>query len=222
MGLASRLVTGDGIRRSRLHNYKGRLIDLGGLCYAPHALLSAILQKLFNYRPEVPWLGYRAIRRLQGLIQKDWKVLEFGSGMSSLWFARRCALLVSKEHDEAWYRTLSRRFAELGITNIDYRFSGPEDYPALDNYPDQFFDFVLVDGIRRDEAAATAVRKVKPGGYVYLDNSDVAWQEYRLAEERLLRAAGSAARVQYFNDFYPTQLAVSEGLLIRKPASTTA
>jgi len=221
MGLTSRLMTGDGMRRSRLHNYKGQCIDMAGLYYLPHAILTAVLKKLFGYRPEVPWLGYRAIRCLGSLIQHDWKVLEFGSGMSSLWLARRCRLLVSKEHDEAWYKKMSARFAASGITNIEYYLSNQEQYSSLLNHEDHSFDLVLVDGIRRDDAAETAISKVKAGGFIYLDNSDVSWNEYRIAEEKLLSAAGSPSKVKYINDFSPTQIGVNEGLLIQTPADET-
>jgi len=215
MGLASRIVRGDGMRKSRLHNYEGERIDLGGLCYLPQAIASTILRKLLGHRPEVPWLGYRAIRRLHGLIRNDWRLLEFGSGMSSLWFARRCRLLVSIESDESWYARLSRYFTERGLSNIDYRLSTPEEYACVEDYADHSFDFVLIDGIRRNEAARTAIAKARRGGFVYLDNTDVPWDEYRAARETLLRAAGSPHKLHYFNDFCPTQCSVHQGLLIQ-------
>ncbi|HWZ92235.1 MAG TPA: hypothetical protein VNW92_25400, partial [Polyangiaceae bacterium] len=86
-GAYQRLVTGDGLRRSRFHTYQGQLLDPGAFAYLPHCVSSVLLLKLFGYRQHVPWLGFRVVRRLQTLIRPDFRILEFGSGMSSLFFA---------------------------------------------------------------------------------------------------------------------------------------
>ena len=92
-GLWSRLVTGDGLQKTRLHTYSGNLIDLGGLRYLPHSVWSVLLLKLFGYCQRVPWLrlGYRGVGRLRSLIRPDWTILELGSGMSSVLFAQLCS-----------------------------------------------------------------------------------------------------------------------------------
>ena len=60
---------------------------------------------------------------------------------------------------------------------------------------DESFDFALVDGYRRDVAVSTAIRKVRPGGFVYLDNSDVPDAEHSSARSILLGAAKSAPEI---------------------------
>jgi hypothetical protein len=170
--LWSRLLTGDGLRKTRLHTISGNRVDLGGLLYLPKSMWSVALLKLFGYRQRVPWLGYRAVKRLESILQPDWRVLEFGSGMSSLFFASRCAQLVSVESDPAWYDSMRELFAQKGIANVDYRLRSLEAYTDHPDLPDHSFDLILVDGMVRDRAAALALQKVKPGGYVMLDNSD--------------------------------------------------
>src|SRR5438874_13577508 len=93
--MLARLIKGDGIRKSRLHNYNGQFLDAAGFLYLPQSILTTLSLKLAHRRPELPWLGFRAIKHLDRLIKPDWRVLEFGSGMSTIWFARRCATLVS-------------------------------------------------------------------------------------------------------------------------------
>ena len=51
--LWSRLITGDGLRRSRLHTYGGKRLDAGGFAYLPHAVWSAVALKVFGYRRSV-------------------------------------------------------------------------------------------------------------------------------------------------------------------------
>jgi hypothetical protein len=217
MGLISRLVTGDGLRKSRLHTCTGERIDLAGLRYLPRSLVSTLAFKAFGYRQPVPWLGFRAVRHLELLIRRDWRVLEFGSGMSSLWFAERCGYLLSVESDEGWYAAMRPR---LEGKAVDYRLLRDKEAYCGVECDDGSFDLVLIDGLWRDEAALTALRKVRPGGYVYLDNSDTPWEEYRTAKRRLLEAAaGDPGRVRSFCDLCPFQVSVSEGLLVRPRAA---
>ena len=58
---------------------------------------------------------------------------------------------------------------------------------AIDRYPDQSFDFVLVDGRARVACVKRALAKIKPGGAIMLDNSDrPAYAEAGRLLERLL------------------------------------
>jgi predicted O-methyltransferase YrrM len=220
MGLLHRIIRGDNLHKTRLHNCAGELIDWRGLCYLPHSLFSAFLRKAFRYHQVVPWLGYRAIRHLDGLIGQDWKVLEFGSGMSSLWFAQRCKLLVSIETDPAWYEKVTALLARRGITNIDYRLQNDSKPLTLDEHPDHSFEFALVDGTARYPEAMLATQKVRPGGYIYLDNCDTPWEDHQRAREHLL--AMEPAAVRYFTDLCPFQVSVQQGMLVQTRADPDA
>jgi protein-L-isoaspartate O-methyltransferase len=209
------LVTGDGLRKSRLHTYSGARVDLAGLAYLPKSLWSRVLLEL-GHRQRVPWLGYRAVKRLEQIIHPDWSVLEFGSGMSTLFLAGRCRRVVSIESDPEWQGRMREIFAEKGIDNVDLRFRDVEAYTELADLADASFDLVVVDGIVRDRASIVAVRKVRPGGYVFLDNSDVPWPDHKAARQTLIDAA-APGRVEFFNDFYPFQVLVNESMLVRVP-----
>ena len=63
----------------------------------------------------VPWFTYPAIRQLARMIRADWRVLEFGSGNSTLWWAQRVAAVVSVEHDPVWVERL-RSAAPSNVT----------------------------------------------------------------------------------------------------------
>jgi hypothetical protein len=76
---------------------------------------------------------------------------------------------------------------------------------------------VLIDGHWRDACAESAVRAVRPGGYIYFDNSDVPDPDHRLAVATVLRAAAESWR---FVGFCPGQVAANQGLLIRTVAKT--
>jgi len=63
---------------------------------------------------------------LNSYLRKTDTGLEFGSGRSTLWFARRVAKLTSVEHNETWVSNVQQMLRKAGIENVDYRFL-PED-----------------------------------------------------------------------------------------------
>jgi predicted O-methyltransferase YrrM len=214
-----KIVTGGRCHKSRFHDEKGNLLDVAGFIYLPHCLVTTSLRLAFGYRPAIPWLGYRAIKHLKKLLQPDWKMLEWGSGMSTLWFAARVGNLVSIEDYKEWYDKVSLELEKRGSTNVDYRFK-PDNYSSLDEFPDGTFDFILIDGSQRGNCAAAAINKIRTGGYIYLDNSDKHSSgeggDTRIAENILLNAVREKqGEVQYFVDLLPTYLAVSQGMLVK-------
>lgn len=106
--------------------------------------------------------------------------VEFGSGRSTLWLARRCAHLTSIEHDQVWHEKVSQVLIQQKITNVDYRCH-PEDEGGkvgeVSDYAqvarllrDQSMDFALVDGVYRDHVALFVLPKIRLGGMLVIDN----------------------------------------------------
>jgi predicted O-methyltransferase YrrM len=218
--LPEKILAGGRAHKTRFHDEKGNLLDAAGLVFLPHCLMTAVARRIFGFRPAVPWLGYRATRSLDSLIQKSWKVLEFGSGSSTSWLAARCSALVSVEHDPDWYAEISRRLRRDQVSNVTYLLRTEKDYARLDDWPDGYFDFVLIDGVLRDRSARASIPKVRSGGSIYLDNSDKHAREpageTRVAEEALLAAAAAVGgERRYFVDLVPAHLAVTQGLLVQ-------
>jgi len=222
--LFRKLSAGGRAHRSRFHDEKGNRLDLAGFRYLPHCLVTTSLRVTTGRRPAVPWIGYRGLARIESLLRPTSRVLEFGSGMSTVWFAARCREVVSIENCPDWYATVQQLLRRRCIGNVDYRLASAEDYSRLDDLPDRLFDFILIDGIRRGACARAALRKLTPGGSIYLDNSDKYADtrdgDTRIAERTLLKATADAGDVEYFVDLVPTYLAVTQGMLVR-PKDTT-
>ena len=209
--LLVRLVQGDPRKKTRLHDFRGNLVPLAGLAYLPHCLASTARVKLLGSLPPLPWLGYRAIHRLERLLQPSWRVLEMGSGQSSTWLARRCGELWTVENEPAWYDVVARSLAGVGHAHLILQ---PPPYDGLAERIPHGVDFALVDGVARDEAMGFALRQVRPGGYVYLDNADVADAQHERARDLLL-AAAAPGTVERFVDLAPGKVTASQGLLAR-------
>lgn len=104
--------------------------------------------------------------------------------------------VISVEHDRDWYSGTLRKIRANHITNSQLHLVEPEiktegqteyvsqTFPQyknssfekyvkfIRNYPDAFFDLVLIDGRSRPFCVYESVVKVRPGGYLVLDNSD--------------------------------------------------
>jgi predicted O-methyltransferase YrrM len=209
-----RVLQGDPRKISRVHDFEGRVPPAAAWLYLPLSLATTLLFKLFGWRAPLPWLGFRAIRRLKRIAVPGARVLEFGSGMSTLWFAKRGVEIVSIEIDPAWHQAVRERLGEISNPAARVLLEAPP-YAALASRLGGGFDLALIDGEARDEAAAVAVSLVRPGGYFYLDNADVPLDSHRRARDTLL-AAGPA---EWFTDFTPLQVTVNTGLLVqRRPA----
>jgi hypothetical protein len=210
----SRVVTGDGNRRTRFHTMMGTCVNARDLLDLPRSVWTALQLRVFGRRAHLAWLSYRAVAHLEQLMRPDWRVLEFGSGMSSLFFARHAGSLVSIETNREWYERMRGLFASYHLTSVDYRLQELDGYTVLPDLADASFDLVIVDGVARDREARAAIQKVKPGGYIFYDNSDVPWPEYAEARRLVISAAAPNA-IWFFNGFYPFQISAMESVLVR-------
>jgi predicted O-methyltransferase YrrM len=144
--------------------------------------VSARARQAFYQRahPDAPWLTPEAIRLLGSMLRPSDIGAEFGSGRSTLWLARRCAHLISVEHDQVWHAKVSEVLAGQGIRNVDYRCHSEDesdqagevsDYvQAARLLGDESIDFALVDGLYRDYVTLVVLPKIKPGGMLIIDN----------------------------------------------------
>jgi len=128
--------------------------------------------------PDSPWLTGEAVQFLSHWIKPSDVGLEWGSGRSTLWFAKRVAELVSVEHDHRWYDIVRQKLQQNGIQNVSYHMislnsRGGRDYVrVIDLVDDYSLDFVLVDGEMRGECVMGALRKLRPGGILVIDNAE--------------------------------------------------
>jgi predicted O-methyltransferase YrrM len=216
-----RIIAGRGDRPTRFHDERGNRIPLSGLFYLPHALISYNLRLFFKYRPPVPWISYRARNFINRILRPDWTVLEFGSGMSTIWLAKRCGTLYSIEHHPKWHHTVQEILRARGVTNVNYALRDEDGYPDLSSFPEGSFDFVLIDGIQRAACAQNVLDKIKPGGWVYLDNTDASMRrmpsrDYQQAELILMKAANTKkGAFRYYTDFAPTSFVAQQGMLVQ-------
>lgn len=219
-----KLIAGSDTRRTRLHDELGNRVSASrALRNGPRAVASALPAKLLGKRGVRPWISYDAQKAIAAFLTPRSRVLEYGSGMSTVWYAEHAGEVVSIEDFAPWFDQVGGIIAERGVTNIRYRFA-----PDLAGYAaptgeerSEGFDLVMIDGSARDLCAAAALPLLRPGGIIYLDNSDKAAcpvsGDIPAARRMLLDfAKADGAKVTTFTDFAPTQLFVQEGLMVRR------
>ena len=204
----------------------GDLISLSRLVRnGPRALMTTLGRVLFDVRPELPWISYDAQTEIARRLGPNKRALEFGSGMSTAWFAARVAEIVSIEDHRGWFETVKGKFALRGIANAHFRLATSKaDYLTLTDVEKLGgFDFILIDGRYRDDCVDTAISNLNHGGCIYLDNSDQIYHDEpngscARAREKLhswVNQCGGS--VISFTDFAPTLAFVTRGELFVHP-----
>ena len=136
--------------------------------------------------PDKPWLCRGTIKFCEREFAGSMTGVEFGSGRSTAWFARRVGHLTSVEHDSGWHARVTETLQGEGLTNIDYRLvrlDHPEDEPerseydslpayvaVLNDFEDESLDLVVVDGHYRTTCILESLQKLKSGGLLLVDD----------------------------------------------------
>lgn len=152
-------------------------------------------RSLRSGRPEdaqgqpLPWYTYPMIHLLDerlGALARPFAVFEFGSGNSTLWWARRAAQVVSVEDCRAWFDRVTPQLP----ANVCYLFAADEA-AYLDAYrsrPERF-DLVVVDGSHRPRCLEASVERLADHGVLIVDNAD-----WPAVNEAIQRMAGQGFR----------------------------
>ena len=216
-----RLISGSPLRKTRLHDIRGNVVPFSRLLlHGPRATLTGLLRVLFGYRPERPWISYSAAAEIEAYLDEKSVVLEYGSGMSTVWLAKRCARLYSVEDNETWHRLIDDRLSRYSLKNVTLEYSPDEDvycnFPADDSLR---FDLLFIDGLYREKCLKNALRLLKPGGLVFLDDTDKGKNGKPSRSDLYLRemVERQGGWLHYYTDFSPTEFAVTQCALARIP-----
>lgn len=118
-----------------------------------------------------PWLAPQSVEFLSLIINRETVVFETGSGGSTLWFAERVKEVLSYENNREWYEKVVAESKVRGLNNLNIVFD--TDYPIRGfSFPDNRFNFALVDGRGRVRTVETIFKSIVRGGYIVLDNYD--------------------------------------------------
>ncbi len=123
-----------------------------------------------------PWFTETANKHLAELLEtrKKWDIFEFGSGASTLWFAKHknVSKLVSVEHDHNWHLTIFNKLkSEKQHCQFIDCILADQPYNEVINSNGKF-DLIIVDGRNRVKCIKSAISHLSEGGVLVLDNSE--------------------------------------------------
>jgi predicted O-methyltransferase YrrM len=162
-----------GTRAGRFHTVREPMPLAGWLRYP-----AAWWRARRGSTPERPWIVPASIGFLRRRIRSYWSILELGAGRSTAWFARRAGRVISFEDNGFWADQTRERLREQGLENVELRQLPVEQFATeVDGLPDASFDLVVVDFLEaptatRIDVLKPAMEKVRPGGFLLLDDSD--------------------------------------------------
>jgi predicted O-methyltransferase YrrM len=119
-----------------------------------------------------------AIAELQTTVHRGARVLELGSGSSTVWFARIAGQVTSLEPNPQWSRKTRERLASSGLENASVVDCDVDELPAyLSVLPSAEYDVIVIDclerpGVTRLDCVTASQHAVRPGGSLVLDDSD--------------------------------------------------
>ena len=134
----------------------------------------------------LPWFNYPLIRLLEERLKDTHRVFEYGSGYSTLFFARLCASVSSVEHNDSWVDLLEPKLpANASVNRCP---AGPRYQAAAESAAsaDTTFDLVLVDGPDRELCLPFAAQALSPQGVIILDDSHRKVYQEAIAELQTL------------------------------------
>ncbi|MFC5300305.1 class I SAM-dependent methyltransferase [Azospira restricta] len=134
----------------------------------------------------IPWMTYPAIEFLSRHLPKNIRVLEYGCGNSTYWWAARAASVVSIEHDPDWYaRTRPKLPPHCTLKHISLENEG--DYARASLAYDHAFEIVVIDGRDRASCLQHCPQALTDDGIIILDDS---WREHYQESIRKLLSKG--------------------------------
>jgi predicted O-methyltransferase YrrM len=123
----------------------------------------------------IPWLRPGATAYIESLLPEA-NVFEWGSGASTLWFAKRGYCVTSLELDKSWVELIRGKIKGANIRLLDF---SPSTLQNMEEYADCIlhsldneYDLILIDGRNRNRCLGNCRSKVKIGGIICLDNSE--------------------------------------------------
>lgn len=119
----------------------------------------------------IPWVTYAFIDFIKARLNKMQTIFEYGSGSSTIFYAKHVGRVVSVEHDETWYHKIvgtKPQNAEMIFTKLE---RGGE-YSKKASLLEEKFDIIIVDGRDRVNCCKNCISALSPAGVVVLDDSE--------------------------------------------------
>ena len=118
-------------------------------------------------------MNYAVVAFLERRLNKTLSVFEYGSGYSTLFYARYARSVISVEYDQAWYASIGPRLPpNASLLLVPNDVDG--DYCRTIARNGDYFDVVVVDGRDRVNCVKQSMQALSSRGVIVLDDSERA------------------------------------------------
>jgi hypothetical protein len=174
----------------------GLLTPIRFSLYTGHFRSSILSAAVDRHGNPIPWYTFPAIDFIDTKDFSSKLVLEFGSGQSTLWWAKRCKRVVSFESDPKWFAYVQSVLPD----NAKLLLIADDLNGLQDHLQGSKFDVIVIDGLDRLKAAICSIELLESEGAILVDNSDVSWgaeatKEYPILQ--LMRSSGFS-RIDFY------------------------
>lgn len=140
---------------------------------------------LSSIEHECPWMTPESIHFLDTHLKSSYKILEIGSGGSTLFFARRCDTVVAYELDEQYYHVINEAISTRNLKyKVDLHLVPPQDLMHTLESLSGSFDVISIDhGVHLPNRSdcLDAVMHMWTGKILVMDNwaKRKAWPKHK-------------------------------------------
>lgn len=134
----------------------------------------------------LPWVTYSFIDFIKNRISQKHLIFEFGSGNSTIFYAKKAKNIVSVEHDKAWFdkiKNTSPANAEIILCKV----VANGEYSKMPVKTRKKYHIIIVDGRDRVNCCKNALSALTPDGVLVLDDSE---REFYLPALKFLKKSG--------------------------------
>ena len=201
-------------KKIELHKLGYQVLTSSKSYLASKSYADSILKKgtLDDGKDVHPWMNYPLIEFLNTRLTNQLTVFEYGSGLSTIYFAERVKTITSVEHNKYWFDRTRLLIGKRKNADVVF-FELNENYPDAIRFAgaDIKYDIVVIDGRMRNSCIEKAVDFFTPQGIIILDDSDRIRYEPGFS---FLKARGFKSLT--FHGMKPGQLKGCQGTIFYK------
>jgi hypothetical protein len=215
VNIVTKAVAGDRVRRTRLHTEGGMPCALGGLRGVFPSAWTWMHSRITGRYANQPWWVWEAARFVERNLRASDRVLEAGSGYSTLWLAGRASMVVSIEELSVWREKVGREAQRRGTSNV-FLHAGRSGAVFRELFDADRWDVVVIDSPRD---RLPIFRRIAGGATLELPRLVIFDDTDRAENRAALRLAGDFD-AHCFRGFKPQTLHACETtVFVRRPLS---
>ena len=119
----------------------------------------------------LPWVTYSFIDFIKERINNTQNIFEYGSGSSTIFYAKKAGTVTSVEHDKGWF-DMVKNTSPANAEMIFCKLEKNGEYSKKASLLNKKFEIIIVDGRDRVNCCKHSVDALSSDGVIVLDDSE--------------------------------------------------